>query len=429
MDPDRVSMVYDVRRKLRRGDNEDILNQFLTLGGYSAAAALLTFALHLAMARLLGPVRYAAYGTYAAILFTVFFCFMSLHLIITRFISYHRSRYQYEQINWIVSTMLQTLFVSGFFVFLIVLALSGRISSFFHLEGIAPTVMLGFVLWFTMLVPVFEGAFKGMEDFRSIGQFRLIEAALRFVVALLLVLFGFSVAGALFGLGIGTFVALMITYRYLYKLQKLKSVQPDLIQMRRFAIPVALTMVSIALLLNLDIILVKHYFAPVEAGVFAAASLIAKVPFLIAMVFVGVMFPKVTQLHADGKNSVPVLRHALQFVVPTVAIFTVISLFLAGPLFRVLFGNAYSMGPVLGFYVFGMGCLAITVLVAVYLLAVREDSIAFMLPLFVILLLGLLVLMHASMLQVMVVVMLVMAIVLAVTLYQAREILEFDYFL
>ena len=141
------------------------------------------------------------------------------------------------------------------------------------------------------------------------------------------------------------------------------------------------------------------------------------------------MFPKITQLHADGKNSVPVLKNALGVVVPIVAFFTLLSFFFSGIFFRVLFGPEYSIGPILGFYVFGMGCLAITVVLAIYLLAVRQDRIAFMLPLFFLALLALLTQFHDTLLQVMIVVMLVMTVVLAYAVFTARNVLEFDYFL
>lgn len=429
MDPDRVSVVYDIRRKLRRGHSDDVFKHFFTLGGYSALAALLMFVLHLVMARMLGPEHYSAYGTYVAILFTVLFCLTSIHLIIIRFVSYHKSRFQYEQINYIVTKALKWSFVSGFIAFMLVIGLAQHISAFFHIEGVGATVMLGFVLWFTMLVPVFEGAFKGLEDFASLGKFRIIEATIRLVLATALVLLGFSVGEALFGLGLGTFAALAYCYRNIYQLQRLKTVQPNPREIRRFAVPVVLTMVSVALLLNIDIILVKHYFPAAEAGVFAAASLIAKVPFLVSMVFVGVLFPKITHLHADGKNSVPVLKNALHVVVPLVAVFTLLSFFFSGPFFRILFGPEYTIGPVLGFYVFGMGCLAITVLLSVYLLAVRQDRISFMLPIFFFALLALLTYFNTTILQVMLTVMVVMSVVLAYALYSAREVLEFDYFL
>lgn len=429
MDPDRRSALYDLKRKLRRSQSDDVFQGFMRLGSYSAIAAAALFILHLVMARWLGPADYASYGTYVAILFTAFFALTSIHLIITRFVSYHRSRFQYEQINYIVTKSLKRVFLIGAALFVLILLFSPQISAFFGLTSSIPTVVLGFVLWFTLLVPVFEGAYKGMEDFELLGKFRVGEAVSRLILAIVLVWMGFGVAGALFGLGLGTFIGLAISYKHIYRMQKKKSVRPNTDEMKKFAIPVLLTMGSIALLLNADIILVKHFFPATEAGVFAAASLIAKVPFLVSMIFLGVMFPKITRLHADGKNSAPVLKHALQTVTPIVALFTLLGFFVARPLTAGIFGAEYALGPVLGFYIFGMGCLGLIVLLAVYMLAVRIDHIAYTLPFIVLAFIGLLVWAQSSLLAIIVVVMLVMSATLAYMLFVARNILEFDYFL
>lgn len=429
MDPDRVSVLYDIKRKLRKGHSEDIFKQFLTLGGHSALAAIITFAIHIAMARLLGEANYASYATYVAIMFSVFFMLSSIHLIITRFVSYHRSRFQYEQINYIITVALRWMFLAGIVVFILILPFADNISGFFGLQGIANTVMLGFVLWFTMMVPAFEGAFKGLGEFHALGRMRVTEAVFRLVIVLALVLLGFGVAGALFGLGLGTLGALLVSYKKLRKIQKLKMVKPNLSSIRRFMVPVLICMISISILLNLDLILVKHFFPASEAGIFAAASLLAKVPFLVAMVFVSVMFPKVTQLHADGKATSGVLLHALHVVTPLAAVFTLAAFFFSEQLLTLIFGPGYAIGAVLGFYAFGMGALSLSVLLTTYLLAIRRDSISLFLPLFVIVYGALLAWLHTSITQIIIAVMLVNTALLAYIVYAAREQLDFDYFI
>ena len=142
MDPDRRSFLYDIKKRLRRGSSEEMFGQFVTLAGYSALAAIITLLIHIAMARMLGEAQYASYGTFVAILFTVFFALTSIHLIITRFVTYHRSRYQYEQINYVITVSLRRLFAAGGAVFLLVLIFSKEISQFFGLQGIASSVVL-----------------------------------------------------------------------------------------------------------------------------------------------------------------------------------------------------------------------------------------------------------------------------------------------
>lgn len=429
MDPDRLSPFYYLKKKMRKQQSEDVLMNFFSLGGLSALAAVLMFALHIVMARLLGPAMYAAYGTYIAILFTALFSFSGIHLIITRFVTYYRTRHQYEHINYLVSTSLSWLFGLGFLLFIIIIVFARPITDFFHLSRIDSTIVLGFALWFTLLVPVFEGAFKGTSDYRSMGVLRFVEAAARLALAVLLVMLGFGLSGALFGVGLGTFVGLMVTYLPLYRLQRLDMRKPDLKQVKRFALPVFVTMLCIALLLNLDVILVKHYFAPTEAGFFAAASLLAKLPFFVSMVLTGVTFPKVTRLFADGKRTDKMLKRGFQLLIPLILVFTLMTFFFAGPLFSLIFGSAYTIGPVLGLYTFGMGCLAITAFLASYLLALRKDGIVAGFPVAVALLIALLMRYHDTLAQVMVVVLLVNSLLAAWLVYRARSEMVFDYFI
>jgi O-antigen/teichoic acid export membrane protein len=413
---------------MRRGHSEELLAQAGTLGSYSAAAAALLFGLHLVLARMLGPSDYAAYGTYLAIVFTVFFCLTSVHLLVTHLISYHRTRHQHEEIAYIVQKALTILFGIGLIVFCLIALFSKPISEFFHLPGIAATVLLGFIVWFTMLVPVLEGSLKGHGDFSSLGRFRLMEATIRTLLAIGFVVLGLSVEGALLGIGLGTFIALALNYNHLWVFKRLKPSKPDMRRVRRTALPLLLAMGSLGLLLNLDIILVKHFFSADQAGVFAAASIIAKTPFLVAFVLVGAVFPKATQLSADGKSSSLVLRRALQIQAPLVAITTLAALVLYGPLFRMLFGPGYEFGPLLGFYVFAMGALSLVLLITAYMLAIGKPAIAYRLPVAALALLGLLLLFNESILQIVLSVLVVCSALVAFTVYSVRDNIDFDHF-
>lgn len=429
MDPDRRSFVYGLRKNLRKSHGEDLLTSAAHVGGYSVAAALLLLATHILMGRMLGPENYAAYGTYLSILLTVLIAFSSIHFIITRFISYHDTRYQYEQITYLIKRSMKVLFFVGFIFFGVFAIFSREISAFFRISQVTPTVILGFILWVTILTPVFEGAFKGLNSIKPLGRMRFLEAFIRIILAVLLVSAGFGLSGALFALALGTVLALAFSYRHILKAQTKKVIKPNLVHLRRYALPVTITMVSFALLINLDIILAKHFFVPADAGVFAAASILAKTPLFIALVLVGLLYPKVTRLHAHGKHSAQLLQHTLLVQVILMALLTIVFIFFGQPIFSALFGTAYSIGVILGFYVFAMGAASLAFILITYLLAVSKEAVSFAMPLFVVILTGLLFAFHSSMFEMMLIVMLVMTALCAYAVYMSREIVEFDYFL
>ena len=429
MDPDRTRFVYDLRKRLRKGHGEDVLAGSAKTSTYSALAVLSMLILHIVLTRFLSPSEYAVYGTYISILLTFLIAFGSIYYVIAHFISYHDARLQYEQITYLLKHSMKWMFALGFVFFVLFAVFSTQISDFFQIPEPTSTVLLGFVVWFTILTPVFEGAFKGLQIPGPLGRMRLIEAVSRLAFCLLFVWVGFGVSGVILGLGLGTVVALAASYVFILRGQTRKAVRPNLTRIRKYALPIVLTMTSFALLLNLDIIVAKHVFLPSEAGVFAAVSLLAKTPVFLSVLVSALMFAKVARLHVNGKSGSRLLQYAVILVGSVSVVLTLAFLFFSHPILEFVFGTQYALGPIVGFYVFAMGMAALALLLLSYSLAVSKHAASFALPLFVIALLALLALLHNSTVQIMLVVMFVMTLLAAYSIYMTRETLEFDYFI
>ena len=54
---------------------------------------------------------------------------------------------------------------------------------------------------------------------------------------------------------------------------------------------------------NSDILLVKHYFDPYNAGLYASLALIGRVVYFTAWMFVMLLLPKVIELKKEGKKT------------------------------------------------------------------------------------------------------------------------------
>ncbi len=429
MDPDRDGLVYSVRKSIRNTQSEDMFSYISNLGIHSFFAILCTFILHIFMARLLGPEEYAIFGTYMSILFFFLIACTSIYFIIARFTVFYRSRSQVEQIAYVISRAFQYLFLFGIALFFITLLFSRQISSFFNIPSATPTIVLGFIIWFTVLRPIYEGAFRSLDEQKKWGWFRFSESFLKLVFALLFVYTGFSVVGALFGVGIGLFIALAFAYKHIFYFQNAPVIPPNNSQLLRYSFPVVLTMVSFALLLNVDLIIIKHLFSAEQAGVYAAATLLAKTPFFLTWVLIGISFSNLSLLQVEGKDPLLIIKKIVSLVVPLFFLLTLILLISTDFFLNVFFGSLYSIGPILGFYSFSMGLLSLSLIISVYLLIVQKEYSLFALPLFSFALIFLLVSFNASFFQVMLSVMIINALLTAYLLYHVRNFLSFDYFL
>ena len=131
-----------------------------------------------------------------------------------------------------------------------------------------------------------------------------------------------------------------------------------------------------------DVVLVKHFFNATDAGLYAAASLCAK----ILLYFVGfvpaILIPHATDRHARGKRTRHTLLTALAFIVLVSFVGVVAYKFLGVILLHALVGRAFDAAlPLLPGYAAAMALLAVTNALASY--GIATHRLGFSLPLFI----------------------------------------------
>ncbi len=423
-DPERRSAVRDAREVFMT--HRETVESAGVFFSYSGLSLLFLFLFHLLMARYLGAQQYSVVGTFMSILMTAILVSSTIYFVITRFVAYHHSRAQYEEINYLVTTSLKYFFAAGFLVFLIFMIFSEQIAVFFNLDDIRPVVALGFAVWLQLLVPVYEAAFKGLEDMHAMGRMRVIENASRWVIGLLFAYATFSLTAMTLALGLGTFVALALAYTHIRALQSRQVVRPNMHEIWAYARPAVLMTAAVAILLNLDIILVKHWFPADEAGTYAIVSFLAKIPFLISWMIGTVIFPRVTRAHVDGLNTSHLLRTSLKWLAGFVLASTLFVTVFANKILSAVFDTTYSFGIYIGVYAFAMGLLAIVNLLTIYQLGLKRFTLSRIIPWFVLLDLILLWQFHSTIFQVVVSTILVTSLLVAITLYVLRDELHLE---
>lgn len=425
MDPERLSAIRDVKQKIVR--SQDLFRSLSIILLYAAGSFLFLILFQISAARYLGPVDYSVLGVFASILFTIILMSSSIYLIITRFITYHHTRYQYEQINYLVTTSLRYIFASGFVIFLLCFIFEQQIAAFFNINHLGPITALGFAIWLQLLVPIYEAAFKGLENLHAMGRLRLVESLARLCLLLILAYFGLHITAMIFALGAGTFVALSFSYVPIRQLQHLHPVKPNMQEIWDYAKPAIITVCAIALLLNLDVILVKHLFPADQAGIYAASSWFAKVPFIVSVSIGNIIFPRATKLHVDGLPSAHLLRTGLKWLSGVVIANTLLAIFFSGPLLHSIFNRSVIPTSYMGPYAFAMGLLAIVNLLSVYQLALKRFTLATTIPWFFVAECILLYFFHTTIFQIVVVTVFVTSLLVAATLYLLRGELQLDY--
>ena len=175
-------------------------------------------------------------------------------------------------------------------------------------------------LW--LLLSIERGALQGVHAYREVGWSIVLEAGGRLVTGVILVAAGLGVTGAY----LGTPASMAITAVVLAQVSHRKiGVAHDAHAAARLrgliagAWPAVIGLFLVAVLQNVDVILVKRTIGGDEAGAYAAAAVAAKAVVWVAIGVGLYLLPEATRKARAGEDPRPVLMRALA-VVAAVAI-------------------------------------------------------------------------------------------------------------
>jgi O-antigen/teichoic acid export membrane protein len=169
------------------------------------------------------------------------------------------------------------------------------LSAFFHLDTPVPIVLVSVTLFAGLLLPVIPGALQGLQAFiwmclalHMWGVLRLIIGALLVWMVSPLAIWGIvaQLAGICLALVLG-WAGLTLVLR-----GENDEVETMPATVRYFA-QSFFSLLFFAFLMNADVVMVKHFFPPEEAGMFAQAATIGRMTIFLCQPVAMALFPKV----------------------------------------------------------------------------------------------------------------------------------------
>lgn len=175
------------------------------------------------------------------------------------------------------------------------IAFSGPLRDFFRLDSRTPIIITSIVLGGCPYMPVFSGAFQGVQSFLWMAASQHSWSVVRLATGTAFVLLiarsaNWALMGLTFGIATSVLMGVIGAYRVLPAGDR--GARPAIGAGRYFFFSL-LTLVGFGVLMNADIIMVKHYFDAEEAGRFARAATIGRAIIFLPMPIALAMFPKV----------------------------------------------------------------------------------------------------------------------------------------
>ena len=249
----------------------------------------------------------------------------------------------------------------------VVVAVAAPIATFLHLGSTLPVVITGVLFAFSVALPVQRGVFQGAQRFSAYSLSMIVEAGGKVVVAPLLAL-RFGIDGALAGLSIACFVAW--GYNVVQLRRSARGAARLRLDVRRIGVSsmnVAIAVLAINALLFYDVILVRHYFSAVTAGLFGAAALAARALYMVIAFIPTIVLPKATARRNLGRGARPLLIASLVTASLMVAVALAAAALAPRLIVSIIAGRAYAnAGGFVLLYMGALGALALANVVTMY---------------------------------------------------------------
>ncbi len=192
-----------------------------------------------------------------------------------------------------------------------------HIAAFFHLEDATPVILMCFVLAGGLLMPILIGALQGLQSFLWMSASQHIWGVVRLVAgALFVTLIAASAEWGLMGqlLGVCASVAIGI-WGMRWNVRGPEVVEERVKGVTRYVMQSLLMIAGFAVLMNADVVMVKHFFPDAqEAGLFARAATIGRTMVFVTMPIALAMFPKVASTGTTDAHNWKTLFSAILYV-------------------------------------------------------------------------------------------------------------------
>ncbi len=232
---------------------------------------------------------------------------------------------EYEQVRTFFLKIIKPLILVGFFLLFCFIVFTKTIGDFFHIKDQSLIVITGLIVFLGYIGVVNSGLLQAKLSFKFISFSNLVSSLFKLIAGVSLVFFlGFKLKAVMWVIFISSAIPFVISFiplNFLFKSQGHISNKIHFKELFSYGVPSALAALGLTSLISMDILLVKHFYDPLQAGIYAGLSLVGRVIFFFTAPIGTVMFPLIVQKHERHENYNNIFKMAIVLVfIPSILI-------------------------------------------------------------------------------------------------------------
>ncbi|HKU68486.1 MAG TPA: oligosaccharide flippase family protein [Candidatus Baltobacteraceae bacterium] len=363
---------------VRRALKNDFLRHGALVFGATMAANVLNYAFNVALSRRLGVEGFATLSSLVSFIMIFSIPASVLTLMVVKYTATFHAAGDTARVRRLSAILLKWTSVAAIVAFVLGVLLHGEVAAFLRIANDPAIPLCIGILALSLITPSVRAILQGEQDFIRYSISVVLENFLKVLLAVALVYAGFGVIGALSGWLLGTFAALAYTVWAVFKKHGSAadasiSLGLDVQRLVRTTMGVGFAGAFVVVFSSIDVLLVKHYFTPHEAGLYAAVNLTGKVVLFVAAFVPSVLLPKAAAKHERGEAPTVLLLQAV--AVTSVMCGAALVMFGSAPglVVRILAGADFAAAaPYVLQYDAAMALLAVVTLLVNYRIAIHN---------------------------------------------------------
>ncbi len=328
----------------------------------SVVVSAVNFGYNVIMARYLGPADFGQVSAIATMLMIGSALAISFQLVCAKFVARNNTSWAKSVVY---KSLLKRAWIGGLIFAAALYFLRMPLAHLLKLPTGTLVILLAVAVAFSLPMGVKRGGLQGLCSFRKLSGNFILEASVKFLVAVGIIYMGFGVIGAVAA------IAASVAAAYLFMPVRFHG---DSTSEDRSCIPASfhegmqaiVFSVGQVIINNVDILLVKAFFDPKQAGLYAAVALVGRLLYFASWQIVSAMFP-ISAGEKPGEKARSVLTTPMLMVSLMTTVFVVVLWVAPKFVIGIVFGHEFFQAASLfGLYAAATGLYALSVVLMTY---------------------------------------------------------------
>jgi O-antigen/teichoic acid export membrane protein len=315
---------------------------------------------HVFVGRILGPSKYSEFSALLSLFFVLNVPASAVQTILVRYFSIFYAKNEYSKAAWLFKKSLIAIIGTGVVGIVLSIPLLPYITDFFHIPQYQYFLFLFGIVVTQFIGIVCIAALQAFQKFTLSQILTNIGMASRLILGIVAAFFGvgWTLFSNLFS-NVITIIFYVLSLKFLIN-QKNEHGGVTKKAFLSYSFPSLVATFGILALFSMDVLLVKHFYTSIEAGIYASLSVLGRVIFFASNAILFVIMPTITERKEKKQPYMQLFWITTGFV-------SVMSIIVTGMYFLfpkiaviMLFGNQYLAAvPYVG--IFGIFLSAISI--------------------------------------------------------------------